>query len=113
MAAVGGAGLQPGLPGAPAAAAPGGRPVRPDLGVTLGAVDKGLEFRLVEALGQILRQDRPLGELLIGRFVASAVAVIVLIAVAGYAVGANNDAFLTCQDFTIAGSDRPANCAPR
>ena len=47
------------------------------------------------------------------RLVASAIAVIVLIAVAGFAVGTNNDAFLTCEDFTIAGSDQPANCAPR
>ena len=46
------------------------------------------------------------------RLIVAAVAVIVLIAVAGYAVGANNDAFLTCEDFTLAGSDRPANCAP-
>ncbi len=47
------------------------------------------------------------------RLVVSAAAAIVLIAVAGYAMGANNDGFPTCQDFTIAGSDRPANCAPR
>ena len=46
------------------------------------------------------------------RLVASAVVVIAMIAVTGFAVGANNDAFLTCDDFTIAGSDTPANCSP-
>ena len=39
------------------------------------------------------------------------VAVIIMIAAAGYIVGANNDAFLTCDDFKIAGSDQPTNCA--
>ncbi len=46
------------------------------------------------------------------RLLATSVAVIVLIAVIGFAVGRNNDAFLTCEDFKIAGSDQPANCAP-
>jgi hypothetical protein len=39
-------------------------------------------------------------------------AIILLVAVAGFAVGANNDAFLTCDDFKVAGSDQPSNCAP-
>ncbi|MGI9603295.1 MAG: hypothetical protein ACR2QE_15515 [Acidimicrobiales bacterium] len=38
------------------------------------------------------------------------VGVIVAVALAGLAVGANNDAFLTCDDFRVAGSDEPANC---
>lgn len=46
------------------------------------------------------------------RRLAAGVAVIVLIAVVGFAVGRNNDAFLTCEDFKIAGSDQPTNCAP-
>ena len=37
---------------------------------------------------------------------------IALVALAGFAVGRNNDAFLTCEDFKIAGSDQPENCAP-
>lgn len=45
------------------------------------------------------------------RLLATGVAVIMLIAVIGFAVGRNNDAFLTCEDFKIAGSDQPANCA--
>jgi hypothetical protein len=39
------------------------------------------------------------------------VAVVIVVAAAGYTVGANNDAFLTCDDFKIAGSDQPSNCA--
>ncbi len=42
---------------------------------------------------------------------AAIVAVIIMVTAAGYAVGANNDAFLTCDDFKIAGSDQPTNCA--
>jgi hypothetical protein len=42
---------------------------------------------------------------------ATGIAVVVLIAIAGFTVGKNNDAFLTCDDFKIAGSDQPANCA--
>ena len=48
-------------------------------------------------------QDRPM--------LATGIALILLIAVAGFTVGRNNDAFLTCDDFKIAGSDQPANCA--
>jgi hypothetical protein len=28
----------------------------------------------------------------------------------GAVLGANNDAFLTCQDFKVSGNDLPANC---
>ncbi len=45
------------------------------------------------------------------RMLVTGIAVIVLIAIAGFTVGRNNDAFLTCDDFKIAGSDQPANCA--
>jgi hypothetical protein len=39
---------------------------------------------------------------------------VVLLAMAGggYIVGANNDFFLTCDDFKVAGSDTPQNCDP-
>ena len=40
------------------------------------------------------------------------IAVVIVVASAGYAVGANNDAFLICDDFKVAGADQPANCAP-
>lgn len=43
---------------------------------------------------------------------AYAAAVVVLVASAGFAVGANNDAFMTCDDFKVAGADQPSNCAP-
>ncbi len=39
------------------------------------------------------------------------IAVIVFIAVLGFVVGRNHQAFLTCDDFKIAGSDQPENCA--
>jgi hypothetical protein len=45
--------------------------------------------------------------LLFGRLAA-----IVLIATAGLLIGANNHFFLTCDDFKVAGSDEPNNCAP-
>jgi len=45
------------------------------------------------------------------RAVAFALVVVVIVAVAGFVVGANNDAFLTCEDFKIAGADQPSNCA--
>ncbi len=45
------------------------------------------------------------------RMLSFAVGIVVLVAVAGFAVGRNNDAFLTCDDFKIAGSDQPSNCA--
>lgn len=46
------------------------------------------------------------------RRLAFFVAVIALVALAGLAVGANNHAFLTCDDFKIAGSDLPTDCRP-
>lgn len=38
-------------------------------------------------------------------------AVVALIAAGGFLIGAFNDRFLTCEDFKIAGSDQPENCA--
>lgn len=46
------------------------------------------------------------------RMLSFALRIVVLVAVAGFAVGRNNDAFLTCDDFKIAVSDQPTNCAP-
>ncbi|MGI9611262.1 MAG: hypothetical protein ACR2QO_00015 [Acidimicrobiales bacterium] len=37
--------------------------------------------------------------------------IVVGAALAGFVVGANNDAFLVCDDFKVAGADLPANCA--
>jgi hypothetical protein len=37
--------------------------------------------------------------------------IIIVAALAGFVVGANNDAFMVCDDFKVAGSDLPANCA--
>ncbi len=45
------------------------------------------------------------------RVLAYAVGVVTLVAAAGFVIGSNNDAFLTCDDFKIAGSDQPTNCA--
>ena len=44
------------------------------------------------------------------RLLVQSVAVVAVLAASGYIVGANNDAFLTCDDFKIAGSDEPVNC---
>lgn len=38
------------------------------------------------------------------------VAIILGAALAGFVVGANNDAFLFCEDFKVAGADLPPNC---
>jgi hypothetical protein len=46
------------------------------------------------------------------RMLMFAIALVALVAVAGFAVGANNDAFLTCDDFKVAGADQPSNCSP-
>ena len=46
------------------------------------------------------------------RLVVAAVLVVALIAVAAYAVGRNNDRFLQCRDFKVAGADQPTNCSP-
>jgi len=45
------------------------------------------------------------------RLLAGGLATIVIIAAAGFSVGVNNDSFLTCSDFKVAGSDQPSNCA--
>ncbi|MEB3323635.1 MAG: hypothetical protein VKI81_12500 [Synechococcaceae cyanobacterium] len=46
------------------------------------------------------------------RLLFGGLATVVIIAVAGFFIGANNDRFLTCDDFKVAGSDQPENCAP-
>lgn len=46
-----------------------------------------------------------------GRALAFAIGIVVFVAVAGFTIGRNNDAFLTCDDFKVAGSDQPTNCA--
>lgn len=38
------------------------------------------------------------------------VIIALLIGLAGYLIGANNDLFLTCQDFKVSGNDLPDNC---
>lgn len=45
------------------------------------------------------------------RMLSFAVGIVVLVAMLGFAVGRNNNYFLTCDDFKIAGSDQPPNCA--
>jgi hypothetical protein len=45
------------------------------------------------------------------RVLALTVGIVAFVAIAGFAIGRNNDAFLTCDDFKIAGSDQPTNCA--
>jgi hypothetical protein len=44
------------------------------------------------------------------RLLLGGLAIVVIIAVSGWFIGANNDQFLTCDDFKIAGSDLPKNC---
>jgi predicted neutral ceramidase superfamily lipid hydrolase len=46
------------------------------------------------------------------RLLVGGVLVLVGMAGAGYFVGVNNDFFLTCADFKVAGSDQPENCDP-
>lgn len=77
------------------------------LGLLIAVVSVPLVLRLlIDMFARDLTaaQDRAM--------LTTGVAVVVLIAVAGFVVGRNNDAFLTCEDFTIAGSDEPVNCAP-
>ena len=38
------------------------------------------------------------------------IAITLFIGLAGYLIGANNDLFLTCQDFKVSGSELPINC---
>ena len=44
--------------------------------------------------------------------IGAAILSIALIALAGFLVGRNNDVFLVCNDFKVAGSDVPDNCDP-
>ncbi|MEV0806271.1 hypothetical protein [Micromonospora sp. NPDC050200] len=46
------------------------------------------------------------------RLKVGAAATVTVVALTGYLVGRNNDHFLTCEEFTVAGEHRPANCAP-
>lgn len=46
------------------------------------------------------------------RLLVGGLVVLIGMAGAGYLVGANNDFFLTCADFKVAGSDEPENCDP-
>ena len=39
------------------------------------------------------------------------IGLLVVIGFVGFAVGRNNDLFLTCDDFRVSGNDLPANCA--
>ena len=39
------------------------------------------------------------------------VALVVVVAGVGYASGRHNDRFMTCEDFSVAGSSEPANCS--
>jgi len=47
-----------------------------------------------------------------GRVLYGGLAIILMVAATGFAVGANNSFFLKCSDFKVAGSDQPKNCAP-
>jgi hypothetical protein len=38
------------------------------------------------------------------------IAVVVVVALVGYALGRFNDRFLTCEDFQVAGDDLPTSC---
>lgn len=75
------------------------------LGIVVVAVPTGLKLLLDLFTPDLtsLHHTRALG---------FATLTIVVVAAAGFAVGANNDAFLTCDDFKVAGSDTPSNCAP-
>ena len=46
------------------------------------------------------------------RLLVGGLVVLLAMAAGGYFVGANNDFFLTCEDFEVAGSDTPENCDP-
>ncbi len=39
------------------------------------------------------------------------IGLLVIIGFVGFAVGRNNDLFLTCDDFRVSGNDLPANCS--
>lgn len=81
-------------------------PIYGSAGLLVAVVSVPLVLRLLIdmfARDLITVQDRPM--------LATGVAVVALIAITGYAVGRNNDAFLTCDDFKVAGSEQPTNCA--
>lgn len=44
------------------------------------------------------------------RYVAAMLLIVALIGVTGFAVGRQNDLFLTCEDFVVSGSDSPPRC---
>lgn len=46
------------------------------------------------------------------RLGAGVVVLIIVVAAVGFASGRHNDRFMTCSDFSIAGSSEPANCSP-
>ena len=39
-------------------------------------------------------------------------ALIIVVAGLGFVAGRNNDRFMTCADFAVAGSSEPENCSP-
>lgn len=45
------------------------------------------------------------------RLLVGGVGVVVVIGLSGWFIGLRNDRFLTCDDFKVAGSDQPENCA--
>jgi len=45
------------------------------------------------------------------RVSAAIVALVVVVAALGFAAGRNNHRFMTCADFTLAGSSEPENCS--
>ena len=45
------------------------------------------------------------------RLLWSIVSLVAVVGVVGFVVGRENDRFLTCSDFTVAGSAEPENCA--
>ena len=69
----------------------------------LGETNPGLDIVI---LFHILQYNLSIGTGSIG-----VLAVVVVIGVAGWYIGSNNDRFLTCDDFKVAGSDQPENCA--
>lgn len=46
------------------------------------------------------------------RLRATAIGIVLLVALTGFLAGQLNHQLLTCRDFVIAGDDTPANCRP-
>jgi len=46
------------------------------------------------------------------RLTLSIVALVVAVGLVGFAFGRNNDRYMTCSDFALAGASEPENCAP-